>query len=81
MVAVGIHILDDELHVQKLVLFSLICTFVLNGCYYIQTFKDYYRLKAVSSHSNALPSLPGNASETEFQLLVDLSETSIWGKH
>lgn len=25
--------------------------------------------------SNALPSIPGNASETEFQLTVDLSET------
>lgn len=25
--------------------------------------------------SNALPSIPGNASEIEFQLTVDLSET------
>lgn len=25
--------------------------------------------------TNALPSIPGNASETEFQLTVDLSET------
>ena len=30
---------------------------------------------------NALPSIPGNASETEFQLTIDLSETWIWGKY
>lgn len=31
--------------------------------------------------SNALPTIPGNASKTQFQLLIDLSETWMWDEH